>query len=54
MDTNDSFTLEHKAKMDAQNLVVQKWEELMSTYQKALPVAKPGEKWIEMERIFKL
>ena len=54
MDTNDSFTLEHKGKMDAQNLVVQKWEELMSTYQKALPVAKPGEKWIEMERIFKL
>ena len=54
IDTKDSFTLENKGKMDAQNPVVQKWEELMSTYQKVLPMAKPGEKWIEMERIFKL
>ena len=54
MDTNKSFTLQHKGKMDAQNPVVQKWEELMSTYQKALPNTKPGEKWVLMERIFKL
>jgi L-rhamnose mutarotase len=54
MDTNKSFVLEHKGKMDAQNPVVQKWEELMSTYQKSLPNTKPGEKWVLMERIFKL
>lgn len=54
LDTKESFSLEHKGKMDAQNPVVQKWEELMSSYQKTLPVAKPGEKWIVMERIFKL
>jgi len=27
---------------------------LMSNYQQALPNAKPGEKWIQMEQIFKL
>ncbi len=54
IDSNDSFTLENKGKMDAENPIVQKWEELMWSYQKALPVAKPGEKWVLMERIFKL
>lgn len=54
LDTNESFTLENKGKSDAQNPVVQKWEELMSTYQKSLPNTKPGEKWVLMERIFKL
>jgi L-rhamnose mutarotase len=54
IDTNDSFTLENKGKMDAENPIVQKWEELMWTYQKSLPNAKPGEKWVLMERIFKL
>lgn len=54
LETNESFTLENKGKMDAQNPIVQKWEDLMSTYQKALPVAKTGEKWVEMKRIFKL
>jgi len=54
IDTNESFTLENKGKMDAQNPIVEKWEELMWTYQKALPNTKPGEKWVLMERIFKL
>jgi L-rhamnose mutarotase len=54
IDTNDSFTLENKGKMDAENPIVQKWEDLMWTYQKSLPNAKPGEKWVLMERIFKL
>jgi L-rhamnose mutarotase len=54
IDTNESFTLERKGKMDLENPVVQKWEELMSTFQKALPVAKSGEKWVLMEQIFKL
>lgn len=29
-------------------------EKLMWKFQKALPEAKPGEKWLLMERIFKL
>ncbi len=31
---------------------VQEWEELMSTFQQSLPFARPGEKWLRMERIF--
>ena len=54
IDTNDSFTLDNKGKMDAQNIIVQKWEDLMWKYQKSLPNAKQGEKWVLMERIFKL
>ncbi|OYX86001.1 MAG: L-fucose mutarotase [Flavobacteriales bacterium 32-34-25] len=54
MDTNASFTLEKKGKMDAENPIVQKWEEIMWKYQKALPNAKPGEKWVQMNRIFQL
>jgi L-rhamnose mutarotase len=33
---------------------VQAWEQLMWRFQQALPEAKPGEKWLRMERIFKL
>ncbi|MDO5968926.1 L-rhamnose mutarotase [Flavivirga aquimarina] len=54
IDTHESFSLENKGKMDSENPIVQKWEDLMWNYQKALPNAKPGEKWILMERIFKL
>ena len=43
-----------KAKADAANEKVQQWEKLMWKYQQALPTAKPGEKWILMEKIFDL
>jgi len=33
---------------------VREWEELMWKFQKSLPQAKPGEKWLVMEMIFKL
>lgn len=54
MDVNDSFSLDAKAKADLESEKVQEWETLMWNYQKALPGAKPGEKWIRMENIFKL
>lgn len=31
---------------------VQEWEDLMASYQQPLPFAKPGEKWVRMDRIF--
>ncbi|MEM7379725.1 MAG: L-rhamnose mutarotase [Bacteroidota bacterium] len=48
----DHFSFEQKAEMDADNPKVQEWEVLMWKYQQALPIAKPGEKWMLMEKIF--
>ncbi len=31
---------------------VQEWEDLMANFQQPLPFAKPGEKWVRMDRIF--
>jgi L-rhamnose mutarotase len=47
-----AFTFERKAAMDLANPVVQKWETLMSEFQQRIPWARPGEKWIPMERVF--
>lgn len=54
MEVNESFSFEKKAKADRANPKVQEWEELMWRFQQALPQARPGEKWLPMERIFKL
>lgn len=54
MDTNDDFSFEKKAAMDATNEKVQEWETLMWNYQQALPTAKPGEKWMLMKKVFQL
>ncbi|GAB2566407.1 L-rhamnose mutarotase [Spirosoma areae] len=54
METTETFSFEAKAAADAANPNVQKWEDLMWTYQQALPMAKPGEKWMLMTPIFKL
>ena|ERR1700712_3474315 len=54
METDDNFSFEKKAEMDSKNPKVQEWEQLMWKFQKPLPFAKPGEKWVLMEKIFKL
>ncbi len=54
MEVNDSFSFEKKSKLDANNPKVQEWETLMWNYQKALPTAKEGEKWILMDKIYTL
>ena len=54
METEDSYNAATKAAMDAANPKVQEWETLMSTFQKSLPWAAEGEKWIEMKKIFQL
>ena len=54
MEVNERFSFEAKAKADRENPKVREWEELMWKYQQPLPQAKPGEKWVVMERIFKL
>lgn len=52
MDTDDDFTFEKKAALDAIVPKVQEWEQLMWKYQVPLPWAKEGEKWILMDKIF--
>ena len=54
MDVNDSFSFEAKSQADASNEKVQEWETLMWNFQQALPFAKPGEKWMLMDKIFSL
>ncbi|QKJ31286.1 L-rhamnose mutarotase [Mucilaginibacter mali] len=54
MEVDDTFSFERKGAMDAGNLKVDEWEQLMWKYQQAIPGAKPGEKWVLMDRIFKL
>jgi L-rhamnose mutarotase len=54
MEVEDDFTFEKKAQIDATYPENEKWEELMWKYQQALPFAKPGEKWLLMEKVFQL
>lgn len=54
MEVNDTFSFDSKSNADATNAKVQEWETLMWKYQQALPFAKPGEKWVLMEKIFSM
>jgi L-rhamnose mutarotase len=54
MEVNDTFNFEAKARADSDSLKVQEWEQLMWKFQQSLPFAKPGEKWLLMEKIFQL
>lgn len=54
MEVNESFSFEKKKLADEANSKVQEWETLMWKYQQALPFAKPGEKWVLMNKIFQL
>ena len=54
MEVNEKFSFEAKAQADRENPKVREWEELMWKFQQPLPEAKPGEKWLLMEKIFKL
>ncbi|NGY37610.1 L-rhamnose mutarotase [Flavobacterium sp. XN-5] len=54
IEANETFSFDEKSKNDANNPKVQEWEALMWKFQQALPWAKPGEKWMLMEKIFEL
>jgi L-rhamnose mutarotase len=54
METKDAFSFYGKSVQDKDNPKVQEWETLMWKYQQALPTAKPGEKWMLMEKIYEL
>jgi L-rhamnose mutarotase len=50
----DQFSFEKKNQIDQNNQEVQNWELLMSKYQKNLPNAPKGVKWVLTEQIFSL
>jgi L-rhamnose mutarotase len=54
MEVDEQFSFEKKSEADRENPKVREWEEMMWKFQKPLSSAKPGEKWLLMERIFKL
>ncbi len=54
IDADASFSLQRKSEMDASNPKVQEWEALMWKFQKSLPWAKEGEKWVLMSKIYQL
>jgi len=54
MTTDESFDPAAKAAADAGSPKVREWETLMDTFQQRLPFATDGQKWVAMDRIFKL
>jgi L-rhamnose mutarotase len=54
IEAGEVFSFDKKSALDANNPKVQEWEDLMWKFQQALPLAKPGEKWMLMEKIFEL
>jgi L-rhamnose mutarotase len=52
--TTDDFSLAGKAVSDQANAKMQEWEALMWKYQKPVPGAKPGQKWVLMVKIFEV
>ena len=52
LQTTDDFSFEAKAAQDQANSTMRTWEELMWSFQKPVPQAPPGEKWVLMEKIF--
>lgn len=54
VEVNAQFSFEKKAAADRNNAKVQEWETLMWKFQQPLPGARPGEKWVLMDKIFEL
>lgn len=54
METDETFDAARKAAEDAADPDVQAWEARMDAYQRRLPWAEPGVKWVAARRIFSL
>ena len=54
LQVGNDFDAEKKSTADSANPRVAAWEALMWKYQKSLPWARLGEKWVAMRRIFSL
>jgi L-rhamnose mutarotase len=54
MDTDDAFTFERKAQLDAANPRVREWETLMARFQDVSDGGDSAAKWRPMQKIFQL
>lgn len=54
MEVGPEFSAGAKAEADSTDADVQAWEQLMWGFQKPLPWAAPGQKWVPMESIYDL
>ncbi|MDC7685067.1 L-rhamnose mutarotase [Asticcacaulis sp. BYS171W] len=54
MEVGPDFSPDAKAAADLADADVQAWERLMWQFQKPLPKAREGEKWVALERIYAL
>lgn len=54
IEADDTFSVENKARADAANEEVCAWERLMWNFQRRLPWAREGEKWLPARRIYDL
>ncbi|MDT3401164.1 L-rhamnose mutarotase [Mucilaginibacter terrae] len=54
IEASNDFDFNRKAQEDANNAIVQQWENMMSKFQKPLSWAGNGEKWVLMNKIFQL
>lgn len=54
IEVTDTFSFENWDEVNGNTPKSSEWETLMWNYQQALPFAKPGEKWMLMEKIYQL
>src|SRR5579864_9460426 len=54
LEVSENFSFEAKAAADGLNPIVQDWEKRMGEFQQALQQAQQREKWLRIERKFKL
>lgn len=54
IEVSDSFSFENKLERDKLIPKLAEWEELMWKYQQPHPNAKPGEKWVLMDKIYEM
>ncbi|MGB3799170.1 MAG: L-rhamnose mutarotase [Lewinella sp.] len=54
METSDQYTPERHAAINTTREKVQEWESLMDHFQRRLPFAEAGVKWVPMKQLFDL